>query len=43
MTDATMTLTELMEKAGESDFLRSVAEAVLQMLMAEGGPWPKAA
>ena len=33
MTDATMTLTELMEKAGESDFLRSVAEAVLQLLM----------
>jgi hypothetical protein len=30
-------------KAGDGDFLRSVTEAVLQMLMAEGGPWPEAA
>jgi putative transposase len=33
MTEARMALAELMEKAGESDFLRSVAETVLQILM----------
>src|SRR3982751_6930396 len=33
MTDARLPLTELLQKAGEGDFLRSVAEAVLQLLM----------
>ena len=33
MTDETMPLTELLQKAGEADFLRAVAETVLQMLM----------
>jgi transposase-like protein len=33
MTDARLPLAELLEKAGEGDFLRSVAEAVLQLLM----------
>ena len=33
MTDMTMTLTGLLEKCGEGDFLRSVAEAVLQLSM----------
>ena len=33
MTDDRLALAELLEKAGEGDFLRSVAEAVLQMLM----------
>jgi len=33
MTENTMTLTGLMEKTGEDDFLRSVAESVPQMLM----------
>ena len=33
MTDARLPLAELLEKAGESDFLRAVAEAVLQLLM----------
>src|SRR4051812_12751437 len=32
MTDARLPLAELLEKAGEGDFLRSVAEAVLQLL-----------
>ena len=32
MTDDRLALAELLEKAGEGDFLRSVAEAVLQML-----------
>jgi hypothetical protein len=40
MTDDKLPLAELLAKAGDGDFLRSVAEAVLQMLMAEGGPWP---
>lgn len=43
MTDTIMTLTALLEKTGEDDFLRTIAESVLQMLMDEGGPWPKAA
>jgi putative transposase len=34
MTEDRMTLIELLQKSGDSDFLRSVAEAVLQMLMA---------
>src|SRR3712207_4697933 len=33
MTEDRMTLVDLLAKAGEGDFLRSVAEAVLQMLM----------
>jgi putative transposase len=33
MTDETLPLAELLAKAGDSDFLRSVAEAVLQLLM----------
>src|SRR5690242_8555815 len=33
MTDDRMPLAELLEKAGEGDFLRAVAEAVLQLLM----------
>jgi hypothetical protein len=43
MTDDRLPLAELLAKAGDGDYLRSVAEAVLQMLMAEGGPWPEAA
>jgi putative transposase len=33
MTEGRLPLSELLEKAGDGDFLRSVAEAVLQMLM----------
>jgi transposase-like protein len=33
MAEETLALAELLEKAGEGDFLRSVAEAVLQLLM----------
>jgi transposase-like protein len=33
MTEENITLTELLQKSGESDFLRTVAEAVLQILM----------
>ena len=33
MTEARLPLAELLEKAGETDFLRAVAEAVLQLLM----------
>ena len=33
MTEDRMALAELMQKAGEGDFLRAVAEAVLQILM----------
>src|SRR5881227_3775760 len=33
MTDARLPLAELLKKAGETDFLRAVAEAVLQLLM----------
>src|SRR5215213_5701829 len=33
MTDDRMALVELLQKSGESDFLRAVAEAVLQLLM----------
>ena len=33
MTDDKMALVELLEKAGDGDFLRAVAEAVLQLLM----------
>jgi putative transposase len=33
MTDDRMALTDLLQKSGDSDFLRSVAEAVLQILM----------
>ncbi len=33
MTDASMALTELLQKAGDQDFLRTVAETVLQLLM----------
>src|SRR3954464_13093893 len=33
MTDERLPLSELLEKAGEGDFLRAVAEAVLQLLM----------
>jgi hypothetical protein len=43
MTDDRLPLAELLAKAGDGDSLRSVAEAVLQMVMAKGGPWPEAA
>ena len=33
MTDDRMPLTDLIEKSGDGDFLRTVAEAVLQMRM----------
>ena len=33
MTEDRLPLAELLQKAGEGDFLRSVAEAVLQLLM----------
>jgi transposase-like protein len=33
MTEERLALSELLEKAGEGDFLRAVAEAVLQLLM----------
>src|SRR5215217_8002372 len=33
MTDERLPLIELLQKAGDGDFLRSVAEAVLQLLM----------
>ena len=33
MTEERMALVELLQKSGEGDFLRSVAEAVLQILM----------
>ena len=33
MTEERLALSELLEKSGEGDFLRSVAEAVLQLLM----------
>lgn len=33
MTDDSMALTDLLQKAGEGDFLRRLAETVLQMLM----------
>jgi putative transposase len=33
MTDDRMALAELLQKSGDGDFLRSVAEAVLQILM----------
>ena len=33
MTKARLPLAELLQKAGDADFLRSVAEAVLQILM----------
>ncbi|MBB6254936.1 transposase, partial [Nitrospirillum iridis] len=33
MTDDSMALVDLLQKAGDGDFLRSVAETVLQMLM----------
>ena len=36
MTEERLALCELLGKAGEGDFLRAVAEAVLQLLM-EGG------
>ncbi len=33
MTDPTLPLAELLAKAGEGDFLRAVAESVVQLLM----------
>ena len=33
MTEERVILAELLEKAGDGDFLRAVAEAVLQLLM----------
>ena len=33
MTEERLPLTELLQKAGDGDLLRSVAEAVLQLLM----------
>jgi hypothetical protein len=43
MTEERLVLAELLEKAGESDFLRAVAEAVLQLLMETDveGPLPR--
>jgi putative transposase len=38
--DDRMALVELLQKSGESDFLRAVAEAVLQILMEADGPRP---
>lgn len=35
MTDGRLPLAELLKKAGETDFLRAVAQSVLQLL-----PWP---
>jgi hypothetical protein len=43
MTEDRLPLAELLAKAGDGDFLRSVAEAVVQLVMASGEPWPKAA
>jgi hypothetical protein len=37
MTEERLALTELLEKAGDGDFLRTVAEAVLQLLMDRRG------
>ncbi len=37
MTDDRLPLAELLQKAGDGDFLRSVAEAVLQLLMEADG------
>ena len=34
MTEDRLPLTELLQKSGEGDFLRSIAESVLQLLMA---------
>ena len=33
MTDTTLPLAELLAKAGDGDFLRAVAESVVQLLM----------
>jgi hypothetical protein len=33
MTEERMALVELLQKSGDSDFLRAVAESVLQILM----------
>ena len=33
MTEERMALVDLLQKSGDSDFLRAVAEAVLQILM----------
>ena len=33
MTDERMALVDLLQKSGDGDFLRSVAEAVLQLLV----------
>ena len=35
MTEERLVLAELLEKAGDGDFLRAVAEAVLQLLMGD--------
>jgi hypothetical protein len=43
MTEESLPLAEMLAKAGDSDFLRNVAEPVVQMLMVWGEPWPKAA
>ena len=43
MTEDRLPLAKLLAKAGDSDFLRNVAEAVVQLLMAEDEPWPKGA
>ena len=40
MTDERMALAELLQKSGDGDFLRTVAEAVLQILMEADGPRP---
>ena len=45
MTKERLPLAELLAKSGDGDFLRSVAEAVLQMLMeadveSQIGAWP---
>jgi len=38
MTDDRMALVELLQKSGDSDFQRAVAEAVLQILMGNEAP-----
>ena len=43
MTEDRLSLAELLAKAGDGDFLRNVAEAVVQLLRAEDEPWPKGA
>ena len=43
MTDETLPLAELLAKAGDGDFLRSVAEVVLQRKRCGGDTWRRGA